>query len=158
MATPKFVLVSAVNIATTVVKDRYLARIFGNSSPGNIPLTTYGLWCTRDALTILAAFVVPQKLANLAVSAGYNRKRSEVIAQFLSPIMLQTISTPIHILGFDYYNKPNNSFEKRVQMLKREYFKSTAARMLRMTPAYGIGGVINLKLMQAFRKSNGMKE
>jgi len=43
-------------------------------------------------------------------------------------------------------------------MLKKEYVKSTAARMLRMTPAYGIGGVINLKLMQSFRKSQGIKE
>ena len=80
IATPKFVLVSVVNIATTIVKDKYLARIFGNSSPGKIPGITYGLWCTRDALTILAAFVIPQKMASLAVSFGYNRKRSEVIA------------------------------------------------------------------------------
>ena len=65
---------------TTIVKDKYLARIFGNSSPGKIPGITYGLWCTRDALTILAAFVIPQKMASLAVSFGYNRKRSEVIA------------------------------------------------------------------------------
>ena len=36
-------------------------------------------------------------------------------------------------------------------MLKREYLKSVAARMLRMTPAYGIGGVLNLKLMQYFK-------
>lgn len=110
IATPKFILVSMVNISTTIVKDKYLAKIFGNSSPGNIPMTTYGLWCSRDALTILAAFVVPQMFANFAVTAGYNRKRSEVIAQFLSPILLQTVSTPIHILGFDYYNKPKNSF------------------------------------------------
>ena len=80
IATPKFVLVSLVNISTTIVKDKYLARIFGNSSPGKIPGITYGLWCTRDALTILAAFVIPQKMASLAVSFGYNRKRSEVIA------------------------------------------------------------------------------
>ena len=80
MAAPKFVLVSAVNIATTIVKDRYLARIFGNSTPGKIPFTTYGLWCFRDALTILAAFVVPNKMADFATSLGYNRKRSEVIA------------------------------------------------------------------------------
>ena len=137
-----------VNITTTVIKDRYLAKVFGSSASGGaIPWSTYGLWCTRDALTILAAFVVPQKMADYAVTVGYNRKRSEVIAQFLSPIMLQMFSTPIHILGFDYYNKPNNEFSNRMKMLKREYFKSTAARMLRMTPAYGIGGVINLKLM-----------
>jgi hypothetical protein len=100
-----------VNIATTLVKDKYLARIFGNSSAGAIPWTTYGLWCARDALTILAAFVVPVKMADYACTMGYNRKRSEVIAQFLSPILLQTISTPIHILGFDYYNKPENKFD-----------------------------------------------
>lgn len=153
IATPKFVLVSAVNIATTIVKDKYLAKVFGNSSPGAIPWITYSLWCTRDALTILAAFVIPNIMAKMATDLGYNRKRSEVIAQFLSPILLQTISTPIHILGFDYYNKPESTVTQRFAMLKKEYVKSTAARMLRMTPAYGIGGVINLKLMQAFRKS-----
>jgi len=80
IATPKFVLVSAVNIATTIVKDKYLAKVFGNSSPGAIPWITYSLWCTRDALTILAAFVIPNIMAKMATDLGYNRKRSEVIA------------------------------------------------------------------------------
>ena len=80
IATPKFFLVSLVNICTTIYKDKYLARIFGNSSPGAIPAITYGLWCTRDALTILAAFVIPNIMAKMATDLGYNRKRSEVIA------------------------------------------------------------------------------
>jgi len=30
--------------------------------------------------------------------------------------------------------------------LRQEYIKTLLARMMRMTPAYGIGGVLNLKL------------
>jgi hypothetical protein len=56
------------------------------------------------------------------------------------------------MLGFDIYNNPHLSFAERMPLMKREYFKSVAARMLRMTPAYGIGGVINLRLMQYFKR------
>lgn len=34
MEAPKFILVSFVNLATTIIKDRYLARLFGASAPG----------------------------------------------------------------------------------------------------------------------------
>jgi hypothetical protein len=37
-----------------------------------------------------------------------------------------------------------------MNFLKREYAKSVAARMLRMTPAYGIGGVCNIRLRRYF--------
>lgn len=30
--------------------------------------------------------------------------------------------------------------------LRQEYVKTLLARMIRMTPAYGVGGVLNLKL------------
>lgn len=40
--------------------------------------------------------------------------------------------------------------KERFTFLRREYGKSLAARMLRMTPAYGIGGVLNLKLRRHF--------
>lgn len=80
IATPKFILVSVVNITTTVYKDRYLARLFGSSAPSAVPWSTYGMWCTRDALTIAAAFVVPQKMAEIATKVGYNRKRAEGMA------------------------------------------------------------------------------
>jgi hypothetical protein len=51
----------------------------------------------------------------------------------------------MHLLGLDYYNNRTNDFGQRLIFLKREFPKTLVARMGRMTPAYGIGGVVNLK-------------
>ena len=144
---PKFFIVSAVNILTTLIKDKALAKMFGTKAPGKTPLKSLGLWGMRDCLTILAAFIIPPILSERLHALGYSEKRSQVLAQFMSPVLLQIFTTPLHILGFDIYNNPRSTFSQRIPMLQREYFKSVAARMLRMTPAYGIGGVLNLKLM-----------
>ena len=79
MEAPKFILVSLVNLTTTILKDRFLARVFGAKAPGRVPLSAYGLWATRDSLTILAAFILPNRMTDIAVKYGYARKRSEVI-------------------------------------------------------------------------------
>lgn len=144
---PKFIIVSAVNIATTLIKDRALAKMFGTKAPTAIPYRTLGLWSARDCSTIMAAFILPQMIADRMVASGYNKRKSEVSAQFLSPLLLQFVTTPFHILGFDIYNDPQRRFSERLPFLKQEYCKSVGARMIRMTPAYGIGGVLNLYLM-----------
>jgi hypothetical protein len=115
---PKFMIVSAVNIATTLIKDRALAKMFGTKAPSAIPYRTVGLWGARDSSTIMAAFILPPIIADKLVAQGYNQKKSEVSAQFLSPLLLQFLTTPFHILGFDIYNDPKKRFLERIPMLK----------------------------------------
>ena len=53
-------------------------------------------------------------------------------------------------MGLDYYNKRDSKFAERVMFIRGEYVKTVIARMFRMTPAYGIGGVLNLSLRKHF--------
>ena len=68
---PKFFIVSAVNIFTTIVKDKALAKMFGTKAPTATPLLSLGLWGTRDAMTIMAAFILPPIISNRLVAQGY---------------------------------------------------------------------------------------
>ena len=111
-----------------MIKDRYLARMFGTKAPTAVPPICLGLFAFRDSMTIMFSFIVPPRVVNWAEKNGYNRKRSEVITQFLSPVLLQIFTAPIHIVGFDIYNHPNKTFSERIPTIKSEYFKTVAAR------------------------------
>lgn len=89
VAAPKFMMVSAVNIMTTVIKDRFLARMFsGAVKPKPVPSVSYALWAFRDSMTIMFSFIVPPKLVKVAENAGYSKKKAEVAFQFMCPIVL----------------------------------------------------------------------
>jgi hypothetical protein len=49
----------------------------------------------------------------------------------------------MHLVALDLYNRPIESFTSRFQFMRAEYLKSTLARMGRIFPAFGIGGVSN---------------
>ena len=88
VAAPKFMLVSTINIMTTVIKDRFLARMFGATKPKPVPTKSFLLWAFRDSMTIMFSFIVPPKLTRLAVNAGYSKKRCEVGFQMACPVFL----------------------------------------------------------------------
>ena len=71
MEAPKFFFVSAVNIVTTIIKDRALAKMFGTKPPSATPMMSLALWGTRDAMTILAAFIIPPILSKRLQDIGY---------------------------------------------------------------------------------------
>eukprot|EP01068_Selenidium_serpulae_P009348 Selendium_serpulae@DN5207_c1_g1_i1.p1 len=78
-------------------------------------------------------------------------------AQFLCPVSVQLFSTIIHLLGLDVYNRPDATASQRMGLIRRQYLGSVAARMARITPAFGIGGIANReireKLHNAINKS-----
>ena len=158
VAAPKFLAVSGVNIMTTVIKDRFLARMFsGAAIPKPVPSVSYALWAFRDSMTIMFSFIVPPKLVKIAEDAGYNKKKAEVAFQFMCPVLLQIFTAPVHILGFDIYNNPDNNQQQRIARIKLEYLKTVQGRMMRMVPAFGFGGILNLKLMQWFKNREGIE-
>jgi hypothetical protein len=64
---------------------------------------------------------------------------------------MQFISTPMHLLGLDLYNRPTmNTFTHRISFIGKEYTKTAMARIGRIFPAYGIGGIVNQRLRQHF--------
>ncbi|PWW73993.1 hypothetical protein C7212DRAFT_214037 [Tuber magnatum] len=131
-------------------------KMFGTGSPRPVPLPTFILFSTRDAMTIFSSFNVPPLLApympqNMGV-------RPDSFAQFLAPagtsfrdIMAeygiaacQIFSTPLHLTGLDIYNRQGEAtIKSRWEAVKRNWPPSALARMCRIIPAFGFGGVAN---------------
>ncbi|CAM9732604.1 unnamed protein product [Choristocarpus tenellus] len=69
------------------------------------------------------------------------------------PAAVQFLSTPLHLLGLDLYNNPKNLPAQRVSFITREYAASVTARIARIGPAFGIGGVGNTAFRKYFRST-----
>jgi hypothetical protein len=166
--TAKFAASSAANVGLCMYKDQVSVRMFG--PPGAVPRpvqgVSYALFTLRDCLTIFASFNVPPLLAphiNARLSEGMRRHVSgATCAQFAAPAAVQLISTPMHLLGLDMYNRPAGSavpstvpgaassqlvsWGDRWDLVRRAWLPSAMARVCRIVPAFGVGGVVNTKV------------
>lgn len=107
----------------------------------------------RDCLTIFASFNLPPLLApKIETHMGEEVKRyvaAASVAQFVTPAAIQFVSTPLHLLGLDLYNRPGAQMggrEGRVAQVVKNWGKSAVARIGRIVPAFGVGGVVNTKV------------
>ena len=146
----KLVGTTAVNTSACIAKDVAFARMFGASAPGKaMPLATIGLFGARDLLTIASAFTVPPLLASGLASTGMAAKRAEDAAQLISPVGMQVFCAPLHLLALNLYNTPVASAVERASAVMRTAPQTTVAYMVRMAPAFGIGGVMNASLTRS---------
>ncbi|KAF2455105.1 hypothetical protein BDY21DRAFT_290309 [Lineolata rhizophorae] len=143
----KFLATSAANLALCLYKDSHFTKLFGAGARGAaaaaaVPRTTYALFALRDCLTIFASFNAPPLLAPyLGLSA----------AQFAAPAAAQLFSTPLHLLGLDAYNvRGAVPAGQRWRRVRRLWLKSCVARVGRIVPAFGLGGVVNLWVRREF--------
>ncbi|KAJ3328205.1 hypothetical protein HDU93_001567 [Gonapodya sp. JEL0774] len=111
-----------------------------------------------------AAFTLPTPLSHLlSTHFSLAPATSLTLAQLVLPCSIQLVSTPVHLAALDYYNHPSSpspssssspsasasgsgsgtTIRDRTSRVAREYGKSVLARMGRVLPAYGIGGVMN---------------
>ncbi|KAF8464025.1 hypothetical protein BDZ91DRAFT_730579 [Kalaharituber pfeilii] len=154
----KFAATTAVNMSLCLYKDRAFTRLFGTISPRSLPLPTYLLFSARDTLTIFFSFNLPPLLAPLLPrdqatgmigaikSVGWGGWRPDTVMQIAAPAVCQIFSTPLHLLGLDLYNKSEKvagGARGRWSRVRKEWLKSAAARMGRIVPAFGFGGVVN---------------
>ncbi|CEP17133.1 hypothetical protein [Parasitella parasitica] len=141
----KFAATSCVNIFLCVYKDKVFASMFGVSVSKSLPKLSYLLFAARDSLTIAASFTAPTYIANALQNSSFvsTEKSANVVAQLVCPAAVQLASTPVHLYALDLYNRPTVSMAMRGQLIKKEYVKSTLARIGRIGPAFGIGGVGN---------------
>lgn len=152
---PKFVASSATNTSLSILKDRAFTKMFGVGGPKPLPTITYGLFATRDSLTILASFTWPKMIGNaLHEHSSLGEQTSYNIAQITSPCMVQLLSTPLHLYALDCYNRRETKITAwdRILRVKQEYVKTTLARIARILPAFGIGGIVNKYLRQSGRE------
>ncbi|EBA27191.1 hypothetical protein KXW98_003265 [Aspergillus fumigatus] len=182
--TAKFLTTTAVNMGICVYKDARFARIFGagnnaaastttgsrtgGGAPGGatchpsgtsalkVPKISYALFCLRDSITIFASFNVPALLApripdGIVATAG----GKSALAQFACPALMQFVSTPMHLLGLDLYNRQpvgGLGWRERVGRIRRDYVASCFARMGKIVPAYGVGGVVNVRMREGLMR------
>ena len=153
--TAKFAASSTANISLCIYKDASFVRMFGPPGvvPRPVPPASYALFALRDCLTIFASFNVPPLLApqlSAAMSEGWQKHVSGLtMAQFLAPAMVQFVSTPLHLLGLDLYNRQANEvlgWRERMDVVRKNWMMSSLARIGRIIPAFGVGGVVNMKV------------
>jgi hypothetical protein len=152
-ATPlKFLATTTVNMSICLWKDARFAKLFGSPSSAarSVPLTTMALFGTRDSMTVFASFIIPPLLSNKSYD-NPNAPKALLTpnqAQFIAPAGVQLLSTPMHLLGLDLYNRPGRevAWVDRWQKVKSGWFGTSLARMGRIVPAYGVGGVVNASL------------
>lgn len=156
----KFAASSAANVALCIYKDRAFVRMFAAAAtpPRPLPLPCYALFALRDSITIFASFNLPPLLgpaldARLAAARLDGFFTGQTAAQFLAPAAVQLLSTPIHLLGLDLYNRPRApagpSWRDRAARVRANWLVSAAARVCRIVPAFGVGGVVNTKMRRA---------
>jgi len=146
---PKFFCSAVTNVTASVAKDYAFARMFGKGPVKPMPYTSLGLFATRDSMTILASFTLPHLIAEkLTKNMAFTSKNADITSQLLAPVSIQILSTPLHILGLDIYNRHGSDvkFYDRLTFMKQEYLKTLMARVSRIFPAFGIGGVVNKQL------------
>lgn len=153
--TAKFAASSAANIGLCIYKDQVFARLFGPpgaGAPRPVALPTYLLFAARDCMTIFASFNVPHLLGPvLTRRLGDEVQRyasGQTLAQFAAPAAVQLFSTPVHLLGLDIYNRPaaSGGWRDRWAAVRKNWTVSTVARVCRIIPAFGVGGVVNVKV------------
>ncbi|TQW00793.1 hypothetical protein V2A60_001834 [Cordyceps javanica] len=159
----KFAASSLANVSLCVYKDQAFVKLFrapGAAAPRPVPLPCFAIFALRDCLTIFASFNIPTRLAPYL--DVYTAQRGPLgvsgltAAQFLAPAAVQLFSTPLHLLGLDLYNRPSSTTSSQVswgdrwETIRRGWLPSCAARIGRIVPAFGVGGVVNYKVRQGF--------
>lgn len=159
--TAKFVGPTAANVGLGIYKDQVFVRLFGPTGtvPRPVTLPSYMLFTLRDCLTIFASFNVPPLLGPVLTDhlspAVQRYATGQTMAQFAAPAAVQILSTPLHLLGLDLYNRPSDKatgsprFAERLALVRKNWAVSTAARVCRIVPAFGVGGVVNMKVRRS---------
>ena len=138
---------TVVNMSASLVKDVTFAKLFGKKTEkaaGRVPPSTYCIFLMRDTLTIAGGFTVPPIVSGMLLgTTGMEKKSSDKVAQLISPMGMQLICTPLHLLALNMYNEQGVTAAQRAKSVWATTPQSTFIRMFRFLAAYGIGGIGN---------------
>lgn len=149
---PKLFATTAVNMSLVIAKDKAFAQMFGVTKTHKFPLTSVGLFAVRDSLTVISCFHAPKVIMEHLREQGVNEKVATAVSQIGAPIAMQFATTPMHLAGLDLYNHPVADRAARIQFIQREYWRSSIARVARIGPAFGIGGIGNASFRAMLRE------
>ena len=138
---PMFFSTIVVNGGLGIIKDKYLARIFG-SGQANFPLSSYASFLTRDAVLIGVSFVCAPMVAPVVKDVtGLEPVVADIITQISVPACAQLIATPIHLTGLDFYNRPEIDMKTRLGDAIKNSRGPIAIRMFRQGYVFGFGSL-----------------
>ena len=156
----KFGAVSLVNMSLALYKDCQFTKMFGTIAPRPLPPASYALLALRDSLTIFASFNLPPILApklpqSIEDYHYYFHFTRLSVAQFTVPALAQIANTPLHLLGLDLYNRRSGALTvwDRWRKVRRDWRATCVARMGRVVPAFGVGGVVNYRVRAGLMNS-----
>ena len=121
--------------------------MFGSGPPRVVPYASLGLFGARDAGTVFSSFLLPPRAAEALERAGVDKERAKNVAQIACPVAFQAVSAPVHLLGLDIYNRSAEEVKRegrsRISASFKDYGAVVGARMMRVLPAFGVGGIGN---------------
>lgn len=145
---------TAGNMSTGIAKDRAFARMYGVTEPRPMPWSSYRFFVTRDVMAMAFVFNLPSIISPLIrEQSGLSDKRATLACQLSTPVISQIFSTPLHLLGLIVYNQPDASAGRLMGELREKYPSVVTLRMLRIIPAFSVGGVVNREVRQSWRES-----
>ena len=137
------------NMSTGVAKDRAFARMYGVITPRPMPWGSYTLFFTRDLMAMAFIFSLPPIISPLIKErSGLSEGRATIATQLSAPVISQVFTTPLHLLGLSLYNQSGVGVAQHIDSLRTTYPSTLVLRMLRIIPAFSVGGVVNRSLRQ----------
>mgnify|MGYP003327204715 CR=1 FL=1 len=97
---------TAVNASACIAKDVAFAKMYGGSGAGKkaMPFASYGLFLSRDLITIFSSFTLPKMLAKgMSSSGAMDPVSAQACAQMVSPVAMQGVCAPVHLLALNMY-------------------------------------------------------
>jgi len=139
----KFWGVLAVNGSLCVFwRDPSFAKIFGAKAPSAVPAISYALWASRDVVHTMGAVIAPDY-----VEKAYNLTPEQWrYCQLSFPLLIQSVTTPIHLMGLDYYNVKDSGFGARFGRTCAKWIPAFGVRCMRMFPPWSIGLLANREI------------
>jgi hypothetical protein len=145
----KFVGVTATNLTLNVGKDMMFARMFGSGPPRPVPWGSLGLFGGRDSISVFASFnLAPLAASTLTQHEICSSEVATAVCQIGCPIAVQWLSAPLHLLGLDWYNRPEG--RDRCAQISKNYVSTAIARSARIGPAFGVGALLNNPWRESF--------
>lgn len=127
-------------------RDPQFAKIFGSKAPTAVPAVSYALWASRDIVHTMGAVIAPdyvEKAYNLTPEQWRN-------CQLSFPLLIQTVTTPLHLMGLDFYNIKESTFGARFGRTCKQWIPALGIRCCRMFPPWSIGLLANRELRNFF--------
>ena len=119
IAIQNLIMTFCVNTTCGVLKDKAYIQHFGAIQPKAFPAISLVILFLRDLITVSSAFTFPPIFAeSLQERFGVSERKSLVIAQLASPLLIQVFVTPLHLIGLDIYNREGKSFVDRLKNVR----------------------------------------